>query len=71
MLGPDEADNLEDPQFLAWVKDKYGMPLTPDSQDYGTVTGVRLTTEQKTERYRKAQREKLLRVYREWKAAQN
>jgi hypothetical protein len=69
-LGPDSADGLTNPLFVAHIKRNHPFPFKPDDMDFdGSVTAT--TDEERREQYRLAQARKLMRLYRAWKQEQN
>jgi hypothetical protein len=69
-LDAKDIAELEDPTFLAYVKQRVGMPVKPDDEDYDWNLPAN-TIEEQAHEYRLAQASKLLRLYREWKAGLN
>jgi hypothetical protein len=69
-LDPKDVTELHDPAFHAYVRQRVGMPVTPDEEDFDWTAPAHTQAEQ-AHQYRLAQARKLLRLYREWKAGQN
>jgi hypothetical protein len=63
------AKALEDPAFLEHLKSQTGGIIRPDPEDIDRSVAAD-TLEEKAERYRLAQTQKVQRLYRAWKAAQ-
>jgi hypothetical protein len=69
-LGPENVEDLHDPDFLAYLKKRAGFPIKPDAQDVDWLISAETEAEQ-AHQYRLAQARKMLRVYGEWKAGLN
>jgi hypothetical protein len=71
MLGPDEPEDLENPEFQAYLRHRCGPgKITPDKQDFDRRVNATSNVEH-AHQYRRAQMQKIMRPYREWKTAQN
>jgi hypothetical protein len=68
-IGPEKAS---DPAFLEHLETQMGgrKPITPDAEDLDEAARAD-TIEEQANQYRLAQARKMLRMYSEWKAAQN
>jgi hypothetical protein len=58
---------MEDPAFLAYLKQIGEQPLKPDPEDYDFTACVRTANEQ-AEQHQLARERKIMRLYRRWKA---
>ena len=77
-IEPTSIKQLEDPAFLAWVRQQGQSPCKPDREDFdpddvaSTTPGdVVSTTEELAHLYRLAQARKLRRLWGKWKAQGN
>jgi hypothetical protein len=64
---PTNVKQLEDPEFLQWVRQHHGQPIKPNYQDFDP-TATYETDEDVAHQYRLSQARKLIRLYDEWKA---
>jgi hypothetical protein len=61
---------LENPEFVAWVRQRFPNTINPDHKDFDFSVSPRSAAEA-AERYQQAQASKLIRLYGEWKAGQS
>jgi hypothetical protein len=71
-ISPSDLKKLADPAFLEHLETRTGgrKPITPDAEDLDEAARAD-TIEEQANQYRLAQARKMLRMYTEWKAAQN
>jgi hypothetical protein len=61
------VQNLEDPDFVAWLKTTHPGEIVPDAE-YLSPTVSPKTSAEKDHQYRLAQSRKLIRLYDSWEA---
>jgi hypothetical protein len=66
--GPVSTDDLNDPEFRAYLSGLGQLPVRPDREDFGPPKRGALES---AARYRQAQARKMIRLYRRWRSGPN
>jgi hypothetical protein len=60
--------DLNDPEFLKYLRSRFPNKIEPDEQDYGATLDSSVSEIEMAQDYQIAQANRLLRLWREWKA---